>query len=914
MIVFTILYAGAIAPVCSQQPSNDLTPVGTLVKRLGSPDFIQRQRASKLLFEKGPSILPELEAVELSSNPELNQRVSDLKKLLAVAPDAIQSKETYDAVLNFEHAEKETRKQLLEKLLSGQQYEMYFRLIESLPADQAEDIFSENRLRQLIPVLCEKKRWDDVDTILSHPLTWKYEPNLCGLYHKTMGTLNIYIDKMKRSIDNAEFPDRIQLATLIGLFQSEKEYQLAMQYAQRFGSADLVNTYENQILMASGNWRELANRAVLNDEPIESDRYYPCNRMTYPMIKYWGGSAADFQKALEKVTVKSIADDEAEETDPLAVDPILQQIYLLTLNWKEAQKGLAFTDDRNTISLLSIVNQYDLLLDELEIGTDFESHQKWAAEKQSAVKKLTRKFSPSGTRNRQERNKLIKKVNGELELYLEICDLLAELGLEDEAILFVRQMYQVMYPVQEMATSRLDLIGRVADYGDADALWDFIENAGLTNAQMKWLVDTSRPLGGLTDDKKYALFGFKHDVALFVYQKLSPQIVDQIKLLKHVAHVVNYQLKPKDLASPNDATVAAPPFSLDAAVASIEHSFGSDECWNISQIYAYHQRPEFEQWRQRAAINGDTRAIKQIANELFDTGDYLAAALMFEQEHQHTKSPLPLSRAAEAYGLTGDALTERRLKFHAYVLPDFIYDNNFLATYGTYLDEERSDLIADQILYRLATSEISDQRFLIRYGGRLLEDAHPEVAANCIKIQILSNASSNAALQLMWLGISVHTIDATAAVIRGEYELADTLLNRLLDFSRGTPSVAEKTVVQLDMAGQTEMANRVIDQLASFYHRLLAKYPTSSTHCNNYAWALACGKRYADAAIRHAKIAVDRRPNSPGFIDTLAESYYAAGNFDAAIQTINRAASIEPEKPYYVKQRQKYEAARNRAR
>ena len=929
-LTFARLFAMAIVLLAGlndahSQPIADVpTSVASLVKRLGSEDFAQRQLASKLLFEKGSAIRGELEAVELSSNPELNQRVKDLIKLLSIAPDLYASKETYDAVLNFDTAEFETRKQLLEKLLSGEQYAMYFRMIEQMPVDQAEDVFTENRLRHLIPVLCEKDNWEDVDTILSNPLTWKYEPELCGLYHKTMGTLDVYIDEMKREIDEAESADPIKLSTLIGLLKSKKDYKAAVRYAQKFSGADVINAYENQILMESGDWKTLADRAVLADDPIESDRYFLCNRMTYPMIKYWGGSEVEFEAAVEKVTEKSIDEDgedgedneedndELDEVETFAVDPILQQINLLTLNWEEAKKGIAFTEDNNTVILLGLLNNYDQLIKELNLGSDLKGRRKWATVKQEAIEKMTRKFTTSVVRNSQDRRaKLVSEITVELKYYLEICDLFAELGFEEEATLFVRQIYQVIYPIQEFsATMRLDLIGQVADYGNAEALWDFIENAGLTNNQLKWLVSQPRPMKSFPSNPHYVLFDFKNEVAQFVHQKLSTKFDDPVELLKHVAHVVNYQLMPKELSSNSALQESNEPLSLDAYVAMIEHSFGSDECWKISQIYAYHQRPEAKQWLERAAANGDNRAIKQIANELFNAHDYRAAAVMFEQEHQRTKAPLPLSRAAEAYDLAGDSLKARRLNFHALVLPDFIYDNNFDDTYGLYVADERDYLIADQLLYRISTSKSSNRVLLMNYGWRLLGTTDPVAASNFSKIQLLATSGQQSPVGLVSLAILSHTLDSTAAVVGGKFDLADRLLKRLLDFSPATPSVAEKTVVLLDLAGQTEMADKTIGRMADTYHDLLERFPLSSTHCNNYAWVLACGKRYPNAAVRHAKTAVDRRPNNPGFIDTLAESYYAKGNFDEAIAVINRAAAIEPQNAYYVKQRLKYEAAK----
>ena len=920
-IVVAVISIFGVRWAYSQSPADAQTAVATLVKRLGSEDFVERQRASKLLFEKGAAIVPELESVPLSSNPEVNRRVGDLVKLLSAGREAIKNKETFDAIVNFEHAELETRKQLLEKLLSGEQYEMYFQMIERMPPDQAEDIFRENRLNNLIPVLCKKEQWEDIETILSHRLTWKYEPNLSGLYHKTMGTLAVHIDKMKQEIDDSEFPDAKQLATLIGLLKADGNYDAALRYAKRFSNSDLVVAFENQILMESGNWKALADRAVLNDDPIESDSYFICNGVMYALVKQWGGSEDEFQQAVEKVTQASAArerdqqgddngdngDEDGDDKVEFFVDPILLQLNLFTLNWEKAKQWIEFNEDVNTLGLLELINKYEQLLDELNLGHDFASHQTWAKQKQAEIKKLGEKFSAA--RGRRDRDTKIQEFNAALSYYLGVCDVFAELGLEHEAILFVRQIYEQIYPINGLATNRMDLIGRVADYGNAEALWDFVENAGLSSLQMKWLVEMQRPLDA-SRSRRFVLFDYKHEVAQFVYHKLASKIDDPLKLLKRVAYIVNYQLKPSDLSERNGSGEADESFSLDADVAMIEHSFSSDECWKISQIYAYHQRPESKQWRERAAINGDVRAIKQIASELFDRQDYLGAAVMFEQQYKRSKSPLPLSRAAQSYGLAGNLLKEKRLKFQAYVLPDFIHDNNFPDICEVYLKEEKADLIAESLLYRIATNSFFSQFMSANLGWYVLEKVDPVAASNFAKMRLLVTSSANSPYQLTRDAIRAQTLEATAAVKVGDYEKADRILNRLLDFSPATAAIAEKTVVQLDLAGETQRADAVIDRLKTFYHELLANYPTSSTHCNNYAWVLACGKRYTDAAIRHAKTAVQGRPNSPGFIDTLAESYFAAGNIDKAIEVINHASSIEPENVYYKNQRKKYEAGR----
>lgn len=907
------------------QGQDQPTTVAGLIKRLGSETFSQRQSASKSLFQKGPSVLPQLQQVPLSSNPELNQRVGDLIKLLSSDIDASSGEETFDAVLKFEDAEPETRKQLLKRLLAGEHYGVYFRMVERLPVDQAEDVFRESRLRHLIPNLCEKNQWDDIETILSHRLTWKYEPNLCGLYHRTMGTLDVHLDQMKREIDNAEFVDATQLSTLIGLLKAEESYDAALRYAQRFDNADLVNAYQCQILMESGNWKALSDRAVLGDRPVQSDRYFRCNRMTYPMVKFWGGSEKDFQDAIEEVSEKSIvADDDAdgqqnggpplENKETFSVDPILQQIHLLTLNWDALSKGLEITEDPNSISLLSLINRYDLMLDQLKIGTDFASHKAWASKQRQAIEKAVEEFPDSRVRNnRQRRRDLVQEIESKVVYFLSVCDVLADLGMEAEAILFIRQLYHVIHSTQELAHYRAELIGRVADYGDAEALWDFIENAGLTTAQVKSLVYTRRSLQTASSPEAHVLFGHKNEVAQFVFDRLRDKIDDPIERLKHVACVVNYQLKPSSVGGISKTQIAADTFNLDTDIGLFEHNQSAEACWNVSQIYAFHQRQEYQQWLQHAAFKGDARAIKQIAIQQFNNQQYLDSAEMFEQEFALSLNPLSLSRAAEAYGLAGDTQKSKRLTFHAFVLPDFIYDNNFNETYGSYLEDERADLIADQLRFRIATTPESNSTYAVIYGWQILQKHDPVAASNLLRIRLLT-ISNNAALRQLALAITSHTLDATADVIQGNYGRTQRTLDRLLKFSPSIPSIAEQTVVQLDLAGQKAMGDAVIKKLVNGYKRLLTQYPASPTHCNNFAWILACGKRHANIAIGHAQTAVQRRPHSAGFFDTLAESHYAAEEFDNAIETIDRATAIEPENEYYKNQRLKYEAAQKRKR
>ncbi|GAB4353481.1 MAG: hypothetical protein Kow0099_37720 [Candidatus Abyssubacteria bacterium] len=104
-------------------------------------------------------------------------------------------------------------------------------------------------------------------------------------------------------------------------------------------------------------------------------------------------------------------------------------------------------------------------------------------------------------------------------------------------------------------------------------------------------------------------------------------------------------------------------------------------------------------------------------------------------------------------------------------------------------------------------------------------------------------------------------------------------------------------------------------QLMETYEKV-ARIEPAGAH-NELAWLLATSKheqiRNPDDALKHAIAAVELEPN-PWYIDTLAESYYALGNYDLAIAIIKEAMAKEPEDiGYYREQLHKFEKAREDA-
>lgn len=125
---------------------------------------------------------------------------------------------------------------------------------------------------------------------------------------------------------------------------------------------------------------------------------------------------------------------------------------------------------------------------------------------------------------------------------------------------------------------------------------------------------------------------------------------------------------------------------------------------------------------------------------------------------------------------------------------------------------------------------------------------------------------------------------------------------------------------QLAAAGDAELLYRLSDlairfkleaEAVALLEDLTTTRRESATAFNNLAWMLATAKdpkvRDPVKAERAARLAVEKTAwREPGFIDTLAESLWAAGRRDEAVSTIDRAIALRPKSDYLKRQREKF--------
>ena len=96
----------------------------------------------------------------------------------------------------------------------------------------------------------------------------------------------------------------------------------------------------------------------------------------------------------------------------------------------------------------------------------------------------------------------------------------------------------------------------------------------------------------------------------------------------------------------------------------------------------------------------------------------------------------------------------------------------------------------------------------------------------------------------------------------------------------------------------------------SAYSEMLSIFPDDPSALNSYAWRMAEIETNLEDALLKARRAVVLTADDPnqqaGIIDTEAEVLWKLKKYDEAIETIERAISIEPENQYFRDQKEKF--------
>jgi len=87
---------------------------------------------------------------------------------------------------------------------------------------------------------------------------------------------------------------------------------------------------------------------------------------------------------------------------------------------------------------------------------------------------------------------------------------------------------------------------------------------------------------------------------------------------------------------------------------------------------------------------------------------------------------------------------------------------------------------------------------------------------------------------------------------------------------------------------------KLIEGSAERIRREIVKEPDDPTPYNQFAWLIGNTEGDFEEALRYSKRSLQLRPQSGGYLDTLAHVYFGMGDYENAVRTQIKAAELEP--------------------
>ncbi len=133
-------------------------------------------------------------------------------------------------------------------------------------------------------------------------------------------------------------------------------------------------------------------------------------------------------------------------------------------------------------------------------------------------------------------------------------------------------------------------------------------------------------------------------------------------------------------------------------------------------------------------------------------------------------------------------------------------------------------------------------------------------------------------------------------------------LRRLWQIHQGFHGAGDhmELAAEYEAAGRSDLAGLERERVHDTLTRALARGERDASMLNGLAWSCAIHDVHLDDARKAAERAVALEPKSTDIIDTLAEIYYRMGDRAKAVQTEQRAATLDPKNRYFVDQIERF--------
>ncbi len=900
-----------------------------LIRQLANPDFNLRQEASRKLWKIGPPVVAMLQrVVDGGISSESRMRAKDLVTLIEAGVAHDSDAEIVRCVVGFLDRETYVQGRAIQKLCFLNQRRVARKLIAMVKSESEREILLQHCSvgADDAEVALRLGDWDKFYKWINDPAT--RESNQL-MYHYTLwvdgkleeeidwlrGQAEIEIAKLKKydaekkakdakkkkaknkaaakstnkekEADREVVPKQPRLQTLIGLLRFLERWDEATEYAHQVYDREKRKTHIHSILMESGNWKQLASLIVEPDGDDESDSEndpndglgYPAESYDKALIEFYAGNEEDFSATVDEIEAK-IEEEIRKKKQRGAIEPESNsahaQFLRYTLDFDSALKYTALKKNSATFRMLSESRRYKKLVDVFNLQT-YEKRARYFKGRIRHIRSLQRRvehFSDeSNPESEDQKEDYLEKRDSEIEFYRSVVNLLATLGMDVEAEMYLRKLFFEFS--DEVANLGSKTVLNLQQIGAFQSAWDVAEIEHQRNSKLDLTRFLFNPMRA------------SHAAAVFLNDRLKTKIEDSMERYRKIAMLIK---SPMDLSGEK--------IDFWKEIADVDFSKKSRAIEHLFAIWGLEDEQFFQDSRNADAAESGLRLLKE--------GNYLLAAQKFEAAALIDEYLVHYAQAWHAYkkGGNADKAKQLRLMFAFKFDPDDAYDYTSgysgtqwqsmpLDAYRLYDCVENPDVFENcYYMWRITKNDTQG----------VLSPHQKMVRTQILRLRYIDSPYLDGSEE-------DHPRLIAGSLDAGDLEGAKRWFKKLSTYSPADSGFVEKNFPTFEKNENKELVDEIFQKVSDDFYEILEAFPDSSMYLNNYAWACACAKRNVVNGIEFAKRAVELRPGTAGYFDTLATLYHVNGDHDLAIKTIRRAIELNPMRDYYREQLEKFREA-----
>jgi tetratricopeptide (TPR) repeat protein len=846
-----LLIAG-LAVGAWQVPTDE--EIAKAIRQLGDDDFATRETASQFLWLAGKAAEPQLKQALNNPDAEIKSRAKKLldKLRFGVSPDT--PKDIADLITRYRAADSNGKlalvQELLKKGLPGYQAVLRFAEGEENLADrQAVQQHLERESRLAAAALIAEGNAATAEELLEKTATAGIASAAqnFAVYTLLRGRVDEKIAKYRPLAGEKGSANAAQV--LAHLCRARGDLAAARKAAEKSFKPDLIET----VLFELGDWQELIRQATPNGNPPTQIRLLS-SLVAHQRL---AGNADGFAKSL--ATIKKFAEDGQPQS---ASAWTAAQVQFMNDRPQDAFALLAKAEARPVL--------FELLASQLKYREAFELADK--ALKEAGADKRDMGIHKASTLallgETDQARKLFAELAGDLN-NLQDFNLIARLigteyraGLRDEALEHAALVLKRHVAGSNTSSSASNLFEQMFPQkgGQAVGCWAVLMTGDAAGEQLPKLKRIAQMMRGRAPAA---------ELDAFLKQALDP-------------------------AHPGEARLA--------------HL--GEICQTAGRL------PQAQDYFERSAAKTPTVATLLRLGDFFaDQKDWKQAAERYGQAWEKDKTqPLSLYLRGWALKRLGRDKEGQELADLAHLLP--------LA------DMSIRYYLADELAQRgLVKEALAERRLLVQFdsyesrfalnpqrfsGEGYLAAGDYARAADCqerFRLRMLrSNATFTVTPGYLIVPHRVHVYRARMLLEQGKVDEALKEAQVCSEFLSGDTRLAIMLVPQLEKRGRKADADKLYEAESRVLLQAAADYPRGAQIHNNLAWLAVRCRRQLDLALEHARKAVELAPETSGYFDTLAETYFQRGDKDKAIETMKKCIALEPKRDYYQRQLKRMEA------